>query len=159
MDKTLLIKAFTPFKRRTDENGAKHWPAKVLDTLETKYHLLPKDLLRLWYLRRSLSDGRVSMDYIYIYDRMMSQEQDIPVRAYHDLVRNHRLLLFKGTIFPDGSVHLEKFGSTLPHTTTANFPRIKLKRVNFFLNSQWALRRRNKDISHRKIMMPKKGKG
>jgi len=125
MDKiyrTLLIKAFTPFKRHLGENGEKQWPARVLDTLETKYHLLPKDMRRLWYLQRSISAGNLNTDYIYIYDRMLSQEQNTPISAYRDLSQNYRLLLFKGNVFPDGSVHLERPCSTLPRTDAAHFP-------------------------------------
>ena len=119
--KTLLIKAFTPFKRHPGENGEKQWPARVLDALETKYHLLPKDMLRLWYLQRSISAGNLNTDYIYIYDRVMSQEQKIAISAYRDLSQNYRLLLFKGNVFPDGSVHLEKLYST-PHADATHFP-------------------------------------
>ncbi|UCG10410.1 MAG: hypothetical protein JSW30_00690 [Dehalococcoidia bacterium] len=120
--KTLLIKAFTPFKRHLGENDGKHWPARVLDTLETKYHLLPKDMRRLWYLQRRISAGNSKTDYIYIYDRMRSQEQNTPISAYRDLSQNHRLLLFKGNVFPNGSVHLERLYSTLPPTVAAPFP-------------------------------------
>ncbi len=106
--KTLLIKAFTLSKSYTGENGDKHWPAKVLDILETKYHLLPKDLLRLWYVQRRIFAGKLNMDYIYIYDWVTSQEQNIPISNYHDLSKNYKLILFKGNIFQDGSVYLEE---------------------------------------------------
>ena len=106
--KTLLTKAFTLSKSYTGENGDKHWPAKVLDALETKYHLLPKDLLHLWYVQRKISAGKLNMDYIYIYDRLRSQEQNTLVSNYHDLSKNYELILFKGAIFQDGSVYLER---------------------------------------------------
>lgn len=125
MDKiyrTLLVKAFTPFKRHLGKNGGTHWPARVLDTLETKYRLLPKDMLRLGYLQRNISAGNLNTDYIYIYDRMRSQEQNTPISAYRDLSQNYRLLLFKGNVFPDGSVHLERPYSTLPHPDAAPLP-------------------------------------
>ena len=77
--KTLLTKAFTLSKSYTGENGDKHWPAKVLDILETKYHLLPKDILRLWYVQRRISAGTLNIDSIYIYDRAMSRKQNIPI--------------------------------------------------------------------------------
>jgi len=110
--KTLLTKVFTPLKRYIGENGDKHWPAKVLDILETKYHLLPKDLLRMWYVKRRIPAGKLNMDYIYIYDWVTSQEQDIPISNYHDLSKNDKLILFKGNIFQDGSVYLEKVRPT-----------------------------------------------
>ena len=110
--KTLLTKAFIPLKSYLGENGDKHWPVKVLDALETKYHLLPKDLLQLWYIQRRISAGKLNMDCIYIYDRARSQEQNIPISNYHDLSKNYELILFKGNIFQDGSVYLEKVGPT-----------------------------------------------
>jgi len=110
--KTLLTKAFTPLKRYMGENGDKHWPAKVLDILETKYHLLPKDLLRMWYVKCTIPAGKLNMDYIYIYDCVMSQGQNIPINNYHDLSKNYKLILFKGNIFLDGSVYLEKVRPT-----------------------------------------------
>ena len=110
--KTLLTKALTPLKRYMGENGHKHWPAKVLDILETKYHLLPKDLLRLWYVQRKIFAGKLNMDYIYIYDLVTSQELNIPINNYHDLSKNYKLILFKGNIFQDGSVYLEKVRPT-----------------------------------------------
>ena len=106
--KTLLTKAFTPLKRYMGENGDKHWPAKVLDTLETKHHLFPKDLLRLWYIKRRISAGKLNMDCIYIYDWVTSKEQNIPISNYRDLSKNYKLILFKGNIFQDGSVYLEE---------------------------------------------------
>lgn len=77
--KILLIKAFIPFKRPLEENGEKHWLAEMLDTLETKYHLLPKYIRRLWYLQRRIATGNLNTDYIYTYDWVMSREQYIPV--------------------------------------------------------------------------------
>jgi hypothetical protein len=106
--KTLLTQAFTPLKRYIGGNDHKHWPAKVLDILETKYHLLPKDLLRLWYVQRRIFAGKLNLDYIYIYDWVTSQEQNIPISNYHDLSKNYKLILFKGNISQDGSVYLEK---------------------------------------------------
>ena len=110
--KALLTKALTPFKRYTGENGGKHWPAKVLDALETKYHLLPKDLLHLWYVQRKISAGKLNMDYIYVYDWVKSQEQNISIGNYHDLSKNYELILFKGSIFQDGAVYIEKVRPT-----------------------------------------------
>ena len=106
--KTLLTKAPTLLKSYIGENGGKYWPAKVLDILETKYHLLPKDLLHLWYVQRRISADKFNLDYIYIYDRVRSQEQNIPISNYRDLSKNYELILFKGSIFPDGSVYLER---------------------------------------------------
>lgn len=86
----------------------RHWPAYVLTTLETKYQLSPKEMLRLWYIRRGISKGDHPVDSLLIYDRVKASERRILVRSYTDLYSNSDLLLFKGTIFGNGSVHLER---------------------------------------------------
>jgi len=104
----LLAHALSPLRRWRGTSEGKSWPARVLDILETRYHLLPRDLLRLGCIRRRLSAGKFAMEYIYIYDRTVSQERNVPIRGYQDLSRNDHLLLFKGNISPDGTVYLEK---------------------------------------------------
>ena len=104
----LLAHALGPLRRWKRTGDQKSWPARVLDILETRYHLLPRDLLRLGCIRRRLSAGKFTMEYIYIYDRTVSQERNVPIRGYHDLSRNDQLLLFKGNITPDGTVYLER---------------------------------------------------
>jgi len=85
-----------------------HWPAYVLSTLEEKYHLTPKEMLRLYYIRRRISSGKYPVDSLFIYDWVRASEKKIAVRSIGDLYSNSDLLLFKGNIFGDGSVHLER---------------------------------------------------
>ena len=86
----------------------RHWPAYVLTTLETKYKLLPKEMLRLWYIRRRISTGKHPVDSLLIYDWARANEKRISVRSSRDLYNNSDLLLFKGNIFGDGSIRLER---------------------------------------------------
>lgn len=88
--------------------GNRHWPAYVLSTLETKYQLSPKEMLRLWYIRRKVSNGKHPVDSLLIYDWIRANEKRISVRSSRDLYSNSDLLLFKGNIFGDGSVHLNR---------------------------------------------------
>lgn len=106
--KILLDKMYTRLHVILGENGDKHWPAKVLDVLETKYHLLPKDLLRLRYVLRRRSFGRSNIYSIFIYDSASAYERKISIRNYHDLYEYPDLLLYKGDILNDGAVHLAK---------------------------------------------------
>jgi hypothetical protein len=108
----LLAHALRPLKQWRSK-ADRTWPARVLDILESRYHLLPRDLLRLGCVRRRLSAGKFTMEYFYIYDRTVSRESNVPVRSYRDLSGNDRLLLFKGFIHPDGSVNLEKVRSAV----------------------------------------------
>jgi hypothetical protein len=114
-----MLNLLKPLKGLRGERKCKHWPTRVLDILETKYHLLPKDLLRLGYIRRRLSAGKFSMDYIYIYDRTTSWEKNLSISSYQDISKNNRLLLFKGNIYPDGSVRLEKVRAAAPQIDDA----------------------------------------
>jgi len=87
---------------------SRHWPAHVLDTLEANYHLSPKDMLQLWYIRCRVSNGKNPIDLLLIYDWARACEKRISVRSSEDLYSNSDLLLFKGKIFGDGSIHLER---------------------------------------------------
>jgi hypothetical protein len=65
-------------------------------------------MLRLWYIRRRISNGKHPVDSLLIYDRVKASEKRIPVRSSRDLYSNSDLLLFKGNIFGDGSIRLER---------------------------------------------------
>ena len=105
--KILLIKVSNLLKIYNSFDDG-HWPTNVLDTLETKYQLSPQEMLRLWYMRRRISNGKHPVDSLLIYDWIKSNEKRISVRSSGDLYSDSDLLLFKGNIFGDGSVHLEK---------------------------------------------------
>jgi hypothetical protein len=85
-----------------------HWPAHVLSTLEAKYHLSPQYLRRLWYVTRQISRSKPGTDYIYIFDWVKAREQGRMVRDYNDLTDNSDLILFKGSLYRDGSVSLRE---------------------------------------------------
>lgn len=89
-------------------NGDRHWPANVLDILETKYHLRPKELLRLWYVRRRMLSNQVRQDSILIYDRAKAHDQKISIRRFGDLYKYPELLLYKGYIASNGEVKIEE---------------------------------------------------
>ncbi len=87
---------------------SKNWPVHVLDTLEAKYRLLPEDMLRLWYIRRRVLNGKYPVDSLFIYDWARACEKNISVRDRKDLYRNSDLLLYKGNIFGNGSIYVER---------------------------------------------------
>ncbi len=105
--KVMLSKVASLLKRN-DMFGNKHWPAYVLSTLEKKYQLSPKEMLRLWYIRRKISNGKHPVDSLLIYDWAQANARRIRVRSSRDLDNNSDLLLFKGNIFGDGSVRIER---------------------------------------------------
>jgi|GEM_PF-3412480 len=104
----ILLRKFSGLLKINNLFDDRHWPAYVLTTLETKYQLSPREMLRLWYIRRRISNGKNPVDSLLIYDKVRASEKKISVRSSGDLYGNADLLLFKGRIFGDGSVQLEK---------------------------------------------------
>ena len=89
-------------------NGDHHWPANVLEILETKYNLLPKDLLRLWFIRRRMFSSKLHTDSIFIYDWAKAYDQNISIRRFNDLYKYPELLRYKGYIASTGEVKIEE---------------------------------------------------
>lgn len=104
----ILLRKVSSLLKINNLSGNRHWPALVLATLETKYHLSPKEMLRLWYVRRRISNGKYPVDSLLIYDGVRASEKRVSVKSSRDLYSNADLLLFKGNIYRDGSVHLER---------------------------------------------------
>jgi len=104
----------TIFKRASGLLGmnglfrSESWPAGVLEHLEVKYHLKPEDMLRLGYLRRKISENRHSFYSLFIYDRLAARDRKLLIRDVGDIYNTPELLLYKGNIFGDGSVHLSR---------------------------------------------------
>ena len=104
----ILLRKVSSLLKINDLFDDRHWPAYVLNTLETEYQLSPKEMLRLWYIRRRISNGKPPVDSLLIYDWVRASEKRILVRSSRDLYSNSDLLLFKGNIFGDESVHLKR---------------------------------------------------
>ena len=94
--------------RKPKSYGNSHWPSHVLDALETRYHLRPEEMLRLWYVRERVAGGKYGKESLLIYDRIQALEKKVPIKTSSDLHANSDLLLFTGNLFWDGSVILEK---------------------------------------------------
>jgi len=90
---------------------SRRWPAHILDTLEANYHLSPKDMSQLWYIRRKVAKGKYPIDVLLIYDWARACEKRISVRNSRDLHINSDLLRFKGNIFGNGSIHVERLNN------------------------------------------------
>ncbi len=88
--------------------GDHHWPANVLEILETKYKLLPRDLRRLWYIRRKMFASKSRMDSIFIYDWAKAYDQNVSIRRFNDLYQYPELLRYKGYIASNGDVKIEE---------------------------------------------------
>ena len=102
-----LVKALDSL-RKPKLSGNGHWPSHVLDALETRYHLRPDEMRRLWYVREKVTYGKYGKESLLIYDRAQALEKKVSIRNSSDLYTNSDLLLFTGNLFWDGSVILEK---------------------------------------------------
>ncbi len=89
-----------------------HWPVRVLDILESKYHLRPEDMLRLGYIRKRMARGKLNQDFIYIFDSVEARERNVSVRKAKDLYNNSDLIIFRGNLFRDGTVHVRNIRSS-----------------------------------------------
>ena len=105
--KTELTRVSAQLYRLVLRNGDKHWPANVLNILETKYNLRPKELLRLWYMRRRILSNKTRQDSIFIYDWAKARDEKISIRRFSDLYKYPELLLYKGHIATNGEVKIE----------------------------------------------------
>jgi len=104
---TGLTKVSAQLYRLVGRRDDKQWPVNVLDILERKYHLLPGDLLRLWYIRRKIISKKVNTYSIFIYDWKKAYDLNLSIKKYNDLYKHPDLLLYKGYIFGNGEVNIE----------------------------------------------------
>ena len=103
-----LTRVSTRLSRLLTRAGNHHWPANVLEILETKYNLLPRDLLRLWYIRRRMLSDKARTDSIFIYDWAKAYDQNISIRRFNDIYKYPELLRYKGSIASNGEVKIEE---------------------------------------------------
>jgi hypothetical protein len=103
-----LTRVSTRLSRLLVKNGKHHWPANVLETLETKYNLLPRDLLRLWYIRHRMLSNKARTESIIIYDWEKAYDQNISIRRFKDINKYPELLRYKGFIASNGEVKIEE---------------------------------------------------
>ena len=88
-------------------SGKRYWPAGVLNTLETEFHLKPEDMLRLGYMRRHFG-RRNRIYYLYIYDKYAASDRKLSVNDVNDIYNSPDLLIFKGSVTVDGVIHLAR---------------------------------------------------
>ena len=105
--KTILRKASKLSRIATAFNDV-HWPAGVLNYLEVKHHLRPDDMRRLWYIRQKVSKNKYRYDSLFIYDWAAAHDRKVSIRNLRDLHSNSELLRFKGNLFVNGVIRLDR---------------------------------------------------
>ena len=104
--------------RRNGRNGNGKLSAKLLDYLESKYQLLPREMLSLRAVRSKGWLGNIPVYFIRIYDREESVRNSIHVKTYHDLDKQPALILYSGYILENDSVYITKYDKNVVYQTS-----------------------------------------
>lgn len=104
--------------RRNGKNGNGKLSAKLLDYLESKYQLLPRDMLSLRAVKSKGSLGNLPVYFIRVYDREASARNGIHVKTYHDLDKKPALILYSGYILENDSVYVTKYDTDVVYQTS-----------------------------------------
>lgn len=81
---------------------------KLLEYLESKYQLLPRDMLSLRTVYSKGSLGNLRAYFIRVYDQETASRNGIYIRTYNDLDRRPSLILYSGYILENDFVFITK---------------------------------------------------
>jgi len=96
-------------------------PGSVLDYLEKRYQLLPKDMLTLKAVHRVVAGKSLRKDYIRIYDQKTVDSRGIKIGTYNDLDKHSDLILYDGYIMDKYIVHLDRNGNGFAAKNTSQY--------------------------------------
>ena len=106
-----LAKRTAPLLAGKSGNEKITWlPGSVLDYLEKRYQLLPRDMLTLKAVHKMVDGKSLRKDYIRIYDQRAVDNQGIRITTYKDLDKHTDLILYDGYILDTYVVHLNRKG-------------------------------------------------
>ena len=90
------------------DNGNGKLSSELLDYLESKYKLLPWEMISLRVVKSKGSLCKQSVCFIRVYDREMSARDGYCIKTYSDLDKRPGLILYSGYIFTNGFVYITK---------------------------------------------------
>lgn len=93
-------------RRMKDGNNHNKLPRKMLDYLERKFLLLPKDMLNLRYVECKRFLGTLPARSIRIYDQTAVENNGVKIKTYDDLDKHSELMLYKGYILNNDIIYL-----------------------------------------------------
>ena len=117
ISKVSLRKNTRPVSRVNVKNGNRKLSAKLLDYLESKYQLLPEDMLSLRVVSSKGSLGNLPACFIRVYDQAMSASNGIHIGTYNDLDQRPNLILYSGYILENDFVYITKYGTNIVYHT------------------------------------------
>ena len=102
----LINRPASSVKRMRNGNNNKKLPCKMLDYLERKFQLLPKDMLNLRYMECRRFLGTLPARSIRIYDQIAVENNGVEIKTYDDLEKYSELTLYKGYILNNDIIYL-----------------------------------------------------
>ena len=100
-------------KRTKNGNNHSKLPRRLLDYLERKFLLLPKDMLPLRYVECKRFLGTLPARSIRIYDQRTAENDGVKIKAYDDLDKHSELMLYKGYILNNDIIYLTEQNTSL----------------------------------------------
>lgn len=94
--------------RKNGKSGNRKLSGKLLDYLESKYQLLPRDMLSLRAVSYKGLLGNRTACFIRIYDQETSARNGIYIKTYNDLDKRPNLILYSGYIRESDFVYITK---------------------------------------------------
>ena len=88
--------------------GNRKLSGKLLDYLENKYQLLPRDMLSLRTVSSKGSLGHLTAYFIRVYDQETASRNGIYIKTYNDLDKGPSLILYSGYILENDFVFITK---------------------------------------------------
>jgi len=116
--KVSLHKNTRPVSRMNGKNGNGKLSAKLLDYLESKYQLLPQDMLSLRVVKSKGSLVNQTAYYIRVYDQDKSARNGAYIKTYNDLDRRPNLILYNGYILENDFVYITKCDTNVVYQTS-----------------------------------------
>lgn len=109
----LMNRPASSVKRTRNGNNNKKLSYKMLDYLERKFLLLPKDMLPLRYVECKHFLGTLPTRSIRIYDQTAVENNGVEIKTYDDLDKHSELMLYKGYILNNDIVYLTEQSTSI----------------------------------------------
>jgi hypothetical protein len=109
----LMNRPASPVKKMRNGNNNKKLPCKMLDYLERKFLLLPKDMLPLRYVECKRFLGTLPARSIRIYDQKAVENNGVEIKTFDDLDKHSELMLYKGYVLNNDIIYLTEQNTSL----------------------------------------------
>jgi hypothetical protein len=90
------------------KNGNGKLSRKLLDYLESKYQLVPRDMLSLRTVYSKGTLGNLTAYFIRVYDQEAASTNGVDIKTYNDLDKRPSLILYSGYILENDFVFITK---------------------------------------------------